>query len=381
MTDRLNSDIEAIFGDPAADVDPMDWGRRARLTVELAAALRAASAPSAAIADDVARLAACVDHGLTDEERQAYFRHLASSPAALAEADAMVALLETVESAPLRAPDAVIERARALLAVPAAAPTVPWWRFGWIAPPHVRWGLGSACAAILAVIVIIPMARFGRQPVAMPEFTDFGRPSPGTQFQMVQRLGTDITNAHGVGSQPSGPSAILGMRDNSDVNKDGNTVVAQAHKSNEDENIVVPVPGSNAPDMHIGANGMPIDANVNVPANDAITPIPLPRIPLPSGWAAIAVSPSTHAFGTSTGKRSQRDADEGALAMCAEHGAGDCAVRLSGGQCLAVAARRDGVPAAGVGLHLLEAQGRAFGACYAHPGAGPCDVIASVCGG
>jgi hypothetical protein len=306
MTDRLNSDIEALFGDPVPGLDPADSDRRARLAVDLAAALAVAPAPSAATASEPARVAAYVDHGLTDDEKEAYFGDLASSPAALAEVDAMMALLETVESAPLRAPDALLERARALLAGPAVPPPVPWWRFAWITAPHARLGFGLACAAIL-VIVIIPIARLAMQRGASPDVADAGR------------------------------------------------------------RVVADAPSDEASSL---ARGAPIDRDAKAGT-----------VPLANGWAAIAVSPSTRAFGTAAGKHSQWDADQGALAKCAEQGAKDCAVRLSReAQCLALAAGPNGVPAAASDKQLPLARTKALEACSG-AGVGPCAVIVSVCGG
>ena len=345
MTDRLNSDIEALFDTAAAGLDPADSDRLTRLAADLAAALAPAVAPSAAPVDDVKRFSAYVDQGLSDEEKQSLFRDLASSPAALAEAEAMMTLLETVNNTPLSPPDAVLERARALLAVPASAPTAPWWRFRWLAAPQARFGLGMACAAILALVVVVPTVQLGTQPGASPDLADerstvIADPrteTPNhTQFQIVRRgRGRNISEA----------------------------------------------------------------------------------VPSGSGWAAIAVSPSTHAFGTAMGKPTRSDASEGALAKCAEQGAKDCEIRLSGeAECLALASGRNVAvaedrrtaaerdpgeyvmpantvrePVIGKGLagdgmtvaadrQLQSAQNKALEAC-SRAGAGQCVLRATACGG
>jgi hypothetical protein len=347
MTDRLNSDIEALFGTAAAGLNPADSDRRARLAADLAAALAPAAAPSAVPVDDAVRFSAYIDQGLSDEEKQSVYRDLASSPAALAEVEAMLALLETVESAPLRAPAAVRERARALLAVPAAAPTLPWWRFSWIARPQARFGLGLASVAFLALFVVAPVAWLETQPGVSPDVAD--------------SKSTVVADAR---TEP--PNRLRGLR----------------HDRPPNISVAAP-PGS--------------------------------------GWAAIAVSPSTHTFGTAESEATRGGANERALAKCAEQGAKDCEVRLSGeAECLALASGRNvevaedhgaaaerdpgeyvmpantvrepaigrviGKGIAGDGMavaadrQLQSAQNKALEAC-SRAGAGPCVLRASACGG
>jgi hypothetical protein len=328
MTDRLNSDIDALLGEPGA-ADPAALERCAQLAVRLAAGLEVAAPTHEPSKSHAALWAALLDGGLSGDERQVRLESLVSSPAERAELDSAAALLQAVESAPRPLPAALRQRALQVLEGTGKNPPphrVPWWRLQWLAARHGQIAFGVTCALIVSVI-IFNSNRMG--------------PSPGGRENLAANAGKAAT---------ARTDAFL--------------------------------PGSPAPEWH--ATQQPNaakqgDASLGSPATVEGTQA---AAPLAGGWAAIALSPSTRAVGTATQQNSSAAAQAAALAHCAEQGATDCAAQLSAqGQCLAVASRRGEVPVVNAtDPRLLRALDKAFAACENLPGVAKCTVIASACG-
>ena len=154
MTDRLNSDLDALLGESQPDGDPAIERRRAELAGALAEALDP-DTESAPMAPDAAMLAAHIDGQLEGEERAVLLRKMTASPAVAADVESAAALVEMVDSAPQRAPKSALLSAKNQLARRRPAPAVaPRWQWlNWLTLPQTQLGFGVAAAAALVAIL------------------------------------------------------------------------------------------------------------------------------------------------------------------------------------------------------------------------------------
>jgi hypothetical protein len=308
MSDQLNSDVDALLGGPAPRVGEVGSGRRAQLAIDLAAGMAAVSTPATI---DAATLAAYLDQGLAEEDKQNLLSQLASSPPLRSDVDSAAALLEAVESAPRLPSEALRQRALALLegsGARARQTKTPWWRMSWIAKPGARMSVGVACALTVAVVVfhsndpIHPSS----EPVTAP-------PATGTA-----------------------PRAIV-------------------------SELASPPPSSSAKSTLAPPSLRP-------PGASAV-----------GQWAAIAVSPSTHRYGTAH-KSSSEEANGAALKACSKTGATDCALQVTGeGQCLVVGATPAGMLISAQDRDFMTAQRKLFALCQTTPGAAGCRLLTFAC--
>jgi hypothetical protein len=151
MTDKPIPGIEALLGeDPGNDPERREW-----LAAGIAAALDSEENRQPAI--DAALLAAYLDGGLTEEEKEAVHAQLNASGLARIELASAISLLAAVEQAPQRPPAELMAHAGALLKVRQRqrAPRQIWQ---WLSGSRVRLGFGLAFAALIAVVVVNPIA-------------------------------------------------------------------------------------------------------------------------------------------------------------------------------------------------------------------------------
>jgi hypothetical protein len=149
MTRKPNSDIDILLGDT---VDP---DRRARLVAGLAAALNKADKPAAI---DESSLAAYLDGGLSEAEKQALHAELSASGETLADLQDAIELLEAVQNSTAVPSPALLAQAAAILQ-PEEKPPAERAPRRWLLRPRVQLGFGLALASIVALIVVTPMIR------------------------------------------------------------------------------------------------------------------------------------------------------------------------------------------------------------------------------
>jgi hypothetical protein len=150
MTDEQNHSIEALLGeDPGNDPE-----RRAWLAAGIAAALDGENGPPAA---DAMPLAAYLDGGLNEKEKEAVYARLNASGLARIELASAISLLAAVEQAPQRPPAELMAHAGALLKArqKQRAPRQIWQ---WLSGSRVRLGFGFAFATLVAMVVWNPIA-------------------------------------------------------------------------------------------------------------------------------------------------------------------------------------------------------------------------------
>jgi Domain of unknown function (DUF4189) len=150
MTDELNPGIEALLGeDPGNDPE-----RRAWLAAGIAAALDSENGPPAT---DAVRLAAYLDGGLNEKEKEAVYAELNASGLARIELASAIKLLAAVEQAPQRPPAELMAHAGALLKA-GQKQRAPWQIWQWLSGSRVGLGFGFAFATLLAIVVWNPIA-------------------------------------------------------------------------------------------------------------------------------------------------------------------------------------------------------------------------------
>jgi hypothetical protein len=151
MIDEPNPGIEAILGeDPGHDPE-----RRASLAAGIAAALDSENGPSAA---DAMLLAAYLDGGLNENEKEAVYAELNASGLARIELASAVSLLAAVEQAPQRPPAELMAQAGALLNVPQKQRS-PLQISQWLSASRLKLGFGLAFTALVAMVVWNPIAQ------------------------------------------------------------------------------------------------------------------------------------------------------------------------------------------------------------------------------
>jgi Domain of unknown function (DUF4189) len=172
MIDEPNSGIEALLGEDPGN-DPR---RRARLVAGIAAALDSESGPTAA---DSMLLAAYLDDGLNEKDKEAVYAELNASGLARIELASAINLLAAVEQAPQRPPAELMTQAGALLNVrqKQRAPLQIWQS---LSVSRVRLGFGLAFATLVAMVVWNPLAqRASVGPALQPATPDSFRNSAG----------------------------------------------------------------------------------------------------------------------------------------------------------------------------------------------------------
>jgi hypothetical protein len=155
MNDQLKRDLEGLLGESPLPTDPAAERRRAVLAQKLAAAFDADLEVSAA-ALDPALMAAHIDGSLDEAEKQALLRHLDASPMARADLESAAAFIELLDSAPERAPEAVLTAAGRHLErrTSTTAREPRWLDFKWLLQPKAQLGFGIAAAALLVMVLI-----------------------------------------------------------------------------------------------------------------------------------------------------------------------------------------------------------------------------------
>ncbi len=178
MTDEFDPDIEALLGeDPGNDPE-----RRAWLAAGIAAALDRENGPPAA---DAALLAAYLDGGLNEKEKEAVYAELNASGLARIELASAISLLGAVEQAPQRPSAELMAHAGALLKT-RQKQREPLQIRRWLSEPRFRLGFGLAFATLVAVVVVVqnPITeRASVSPAQQPAMPGSGRDSTGEIFK------------------------------------------------------------------------------------------------------------------------------------------------------------------------------------------------------
>jgi Domain of unknown function (DUF4189) len=317
MTGDADFSLEALFG-PGGDPD-----RRERLAALLSDGL---ADEQYVQPPDIAEIAAYLDQGLSESERQAVQQNLSKSAVARADMESAADLLEIVQNSTERPSGAVMHQAANVMMAAAAqlrhehgyrtvaaagersgpqSPIVPaaahqhprtfWQR---LSGQRVQIGLGFAFASLIAFLVW--NAQTGLTTVQAPP---------------------DTPNGHPYGSQQAITST-----------------------------------------------------NEHLPAVAA---------PFSQSWGAIAVSSEGNAYGISHGATTEKMARTAAMTDCiARHGL-NCRVTVAGqGQCFALAGRAEGMPSTAAAESYDDAQRRAIAACRAARGnAAVCNIDEAFCSG
>ncbi len=166
MSDKkLDSLFERLLGEPedvSSSLDPTD-------IAALAAALDAEQGPAAPPAmsgDPTALLAAYLDGGLDERQRQAFEANLAAAPAELHEAQASLAFAAAVAAERATAPRSLV--ATALTMLPEAPKAKPRQRSsffaGFVSARSWQWSALAAAAAVVVVAVGTYRLEETRQP-------------------------------------------------------------------------------------------------------------------------------------------------------------------------------------------------------------------------
>jgi hypothetical protein len=318
MTGDPDFDLEAILG---PDADPE---RRARLATMLSDAL---ADEHDVQTSDVAKLAAYLDQGLTESERQSFQRDLCKSAIARADVESAADLLETVQNSTQRPSRAVMRHAGNVMMAAAAQ----------LEPEREHRMVAAA------------------SPRSKPESSRVAAASPRPQPTFWQRLSTPRAKI-GLGLAFASLAAVLvwNAETGMNVSQVATKGTSQGHEVSQE--------------AIVGAS----------PDHAATSTAQSPQI-----WGAIALSSDGSTYGISHGETSQELARAIATTDCiARHGV-NCRVVIAGqGQCFALAGQAGGVPTAAVAENYNDAKSRAMAACNATPkGVVPCTVTEAFCSG
>lgn len=207
MTDEPHPGIEALLGEDPGN----DPARRAWLAAEIAAALEPENGSPGI---DATLLAAYLDGGLTEQQKEAVYTQLNASGLARIELASAVSLLAAVEQAPQRPPAELMAHAGALLrASQEQRASRPIWQR--LSGSRVRLGFGLAFATLVAMVAWNPVAeRATVGPTSQPATPSSFRNSAG------EILGGDLTSRNWGAVAISRSSKVYGVAQGSPTRND-----------------------------------------------------------------------------------------------------------------------------------------------------------------
>jgi len=233
--------------------------------------------------------------------------------------------------------------------------------------PLIAFGGGAAGAAILVAAVIWI---FYPRPHLAPDIPNAAH---------SDHAGDRAKNATG---GKTDPKLANGSQTNPDLKSDpaapapADGATPSTHESRQQADIspaVNPVP---APQP------MPTpDPPAPAPQQASTSPLAIPADAISTGgseWGAIAISPSTYAWGDSYSYRTRAQAERRAMSECTSN-ASDCVIASTFyRQCAAVATRDGGNWASGLGSSVEQSARDALGAC-GRGGHSDCQILAVTC--